>query len=548
MHLPILPTILLGLTALGIPATAAETEVPFAAGTDHSGRARAVSDAEGRVMIESPEFPRGLWVDLTDEAGQALAGIQVEYQGRADSLVVIWSVDPSGLRQETLLWTRTDGDALRLTLQAADPADLPPGLASIDWRIDPGAEELLVLEEGPDLIGWEAVTAFLQERWQGRTGRVAVQIDSSTAITVDLDHAAPANRLVEYLKDRTRSSLGEGIASLVQVLLTPHTFDRDLALLEDSIVLTTSLALVPGSKLEEWVLPELSRSGGPVTWSEASALKELYLRGKQIVDVRPLAALTNLVWLRLWSNEIVDVRPLARLTSLTSLELDSNEIVDVSPLTALANLERLSLGGNEIVEVRSLAALTSLEWLSLGGNGIVDVSPLAALTNLKWLSLGYNEIVDVSPLAALTSLKSLELHSNQIIRVRSLAALANLERLQLWGNEVVDMGPLAPLTNLKGLSLQRNGIVNVGPLATLTRLEWLELQDNEIVDVSPLAALTSLKSLVLWGNKIQDIGPLVANSGLGQGDKVDLRDNPLSARAVLEQIPALKTRGVEATF
>ena len=636
MHLPILPTILLGLTALGIPATAAETEVPFAAGTDHSGRARAVSDAEGRVMIESPEFPRGLWVDLTDEAGQALAGIQVEYQGRADSLVVIWSVDPSGLRQETLLWTRTDGDALRLTLQAADPADLPPGLASIDWRIDPGAEELLVLEEGPDLIGWEAVTAFLQERWQGRTGRVAVQIDSSTAITVDLDHAAPANRLVEYLKDRTRSSLGEGIASLVQVLLTPHTFDRDLALLEDSIVLTTSLALVPGSKLEEWVLPELSRSGGPVTWSEASALKELYLRGKQIVDVRPLAALTglewldlgrneiddvsplavltklkelylwynqivhvsplsslgslenlyldgneivdvsslaslprlkelglsenrivhvrslaaltNLVWLRLWSNEIVDVRPLARLTSLTSLELDSNEIVDVSPLTALANLERLSLGGNEIVEVRSLAALTSLEWLSLGGNGIVDVSPLAALTNLKWLSLGYNEIVDVSPLAALTSLKSLELHSNQIIRVRSLAALANLERLQLWGNEVVDMGPLAPLTNLKGLSLQRNGIVNVGPLATLTRLEWLELQDNEIVDVSPLAALTSLKSLVLWGNKIQDIGPLVANSGLGQGDKVDLRDNPLSARAVLEQIPALKTRGVEVTF
>ena len=45
-------------------------------------------------MIESPGFPRGLWVDLKDETGQALAGIQVEYQGRADSLVVIWSVDP----------------------------------------------------------------------------------------------------------------------------------------------------------------------------------------------------------------------------------------------------------------------------------------------------------------------------------------------------------------------------------------------------------------------------------------------------------------------
>ena len=115
-------------------------------------------------------------------------------------------------------------------------------------------------------------------------------------------------------------------------------------------------------------------------------------------------------------------------------------------------------------------------------------------------------------------------------------------------NEIVDVSPLAPLTNLIGLSLQRNGIANVSPLATLTRLEWLELDDNEIADVSPLAPLTNLNLLVLWGNKIQDIGPLVANSGLGEGDKVDLRDNPLSARAVLEQIPALKGRGVEVTF
>ena len=323
MHLPILPTIILGLTALGTPPTAAETGFPFAAGTDHSGRARAVSDAAGRVMIESPEFPRGLWVHLADDAGKALPDIQVEYQGRPDSLAAIWSVDPAGLRQETLLWTRPGGTLLHLTLQAADPADLPPGLASIDWRIHPGAEELLGLEKGPELIGWGAATVFLKERWQGRTGRVAVRIDSSTALSVDLDHPEPAERLVEYLGDRTRSSLGEEITSHVQVLLTPQTFDRDLALLEDSVVLTTSFVLVPGSELESWVLLGLGRSNGPVTLAEASAVTWLDI-GYEEIDLSPLAALTGLEELYLNDNGIADLSPLASLTRLELLWLSNS--------------------------------------------------------------------------------------------------------------------------------------------------------------------------------------------------------------------------------
>ncbi len=61
------------LLAVATTAAAAETEFRHAAGTDSTGRAQAVSDAAGRVMIESPEFPRGLWVDLVDEAGRAVA-------------------------------------------------------------------------------------------------------------------------------------------------------------------------------------------------------------------------------------------------------------------------------------------------------------------------------------------------------------------------------------------------------------------------------------------------------------------------------------------
>ena len=164
------------------------------------------------------------------------------------------------------------------------------------------------------------VTAFLQERWWGRTGRVAVQIGSNTALALDLAHAEPAARLVDYLQEKYRRSLGEVNALLFRVLLSPYAPGENLALLEDSMALTTSFVLVPGSELEKWVLTGLRRSRGPVPLSEASALTRLDLTRHQIVDVSPLVLLTGLESLGLSENRIVDVSPLASLSGLEHLE------------------------------------------------------------------------------------------------------------------------------------------------------------------------------------------------------------------------------------
>ena len=593
MHLAILRSgFLLAIPVLGAPEATAQTEFPHAAGTDRAGRAHAVSDAAGRVLIESPEFPRGVWVHLADEAGQALAGIQVEFQGRADSLVAIWSVDPSGVRQETVLWTRPGADTLRLALQDADPAGLTPELTAIDWRIDPGAEELLDRVEGPELVGWEAATVFLQERWRGSSGRVVVQVDSGTALAVDLAHPEAVARLVDRLQGQVQSALGDAGPFVGQVLLSPYAFGGDLALPGDLILLTTSFVLIPGSELEGWVLKGLRRSSGPVTWSEASALKELNLGRQKIVDVSPLAALTGLERLILNDNEIsdvsslarlaglrvlelnknriVDVSPLSGLTRLTELRLGANQVVDVSPLSGLANLEQLDLWHNEIIDVTSLGVLSSLRSLHLGYNEIVDPSPLAALTNLENLAIWHNEIADAGPLAALNNLTFLGLSGNPVVDVSALSALTNLTDLDLVRNEIVDVSPLATLTGLRTLFLTDNEIVDVSPLASLTGLEELGLSRNRIVDVSPLASLTGLLTLFLdyneitdvsplssltnlawlWlrGNEIEDISPLVANTGLQKGDELDLRDNPLSGLAIKEQVRALRDRGVMVSW
>lgn len=168
MHMAILRLgILLALAALGTSAATAQTELFFATGVDSTGWAQAQSNADGHVLIESLEYPRGLWLHLVNEAGDALAGIRVEYQGRADSLVAIHCVDPAGGVRETMIWTRPDGTPLRLTLKSRGTANLPAGLAAIDWHIDPSAELLLEPVEETRLRGWKAVAAFLRS-----TGRI----------------------------------------------------------------------------------------------------------------------------------------------------------------------------------------------------------------------------------------------------------------------------------------------------------------------------------------------------------------------------------------
>ena len=66
--------------------------------------------------------------------------------------------------------------------------------------------------------------------------------------------------------------------------------------------------------------------------------------------------------------------------------------------------------------------------------------------------------------------------------------------------------------------------------------------------MTPLTKLTNLENLYMASNRIEDVAPLVANTGLGEGDRVNLENNPLSDQARNEQIPTLQARGVEVIY
>ena len=521
MHTAILRSGILLALVLGTSAVTAQTELSFATGVDSTGWAQAQSNADGHVLIESPQYPRGLWLHLVNEAGDALAGIQVEYQGRADSLVAIRCVDMAGKVRETLVWTRPEGNSLHLMLKPKESDDLPAGLAAIDWRIDPTAEALLELEEETRLEGWEAVVVFLRERWQDQAGRVAVQLDTST-LAVGVDHPENMETLVAHLKQVHQPA---GTSFEEKPVLYAQVFRGDFASLQGGVILY--LSLFADANLERVVRERLGRPQGRLTPADVASLKSPYFYNKDIHSLAGIEYLTALQRLDLGSNHISDLTPLNQLTNLESLNLYGNQVVDLTPLNQLTNLQELAMGDNQ---------------------KIADLTPLKQLTNLQELDMGGNQVVDLTPLKQLTNLQKLWLEDNQIVDPTPLTPLTNLKTLSLGSNHISDLTPLNQLTNLKRLYLRWNQIVELSPLNQLTNLEFLSLYGNQVVDLTPLNQLTNLQELWLEDNQIEDLAPLIANAGLGKGDLVNLQNNPLSAQARNEQIPALKERGVSVTY
>ena len=98
------------------------------------------------------------------------------------------------------------------------------------------------------------------------------------------------------------------------------------------------------------------------------------------------------------------------------------------------------------------------------------------------------------------------------------------------------------------LSLSDNRISELSALSGLNSLTTLYLGRNSISELSALSGLTSLQVLDMDNNSISNLAPLVANTGLGNGDYVDVRVNPLSATSLNTHIPALQARGVTVQF
>ena len=248
------------------------------------------------------------------------------------------------------------------------------------------------------------------------------------------------------------------------------------------------------------------------------------------------------------SGNTITVSDIAKLTSLKASNLN---ISDLTGLEGATNLTELWLGGNNISDLSPVSGLTNLRRLYLNYNSISDISLVAGLTNLTDLQLQGNGILDISPVAGLTNLRDLWFPDNGISDISPVAGLTDLTGLILYGNNISDLSPVSGLTNLTSLYLGNNSISDISPVSGLTKLTDLWFPNNGISDLSPVSGLINLRYLNLRNNNISDISPLVANTGLGSGDTVDLRNNYLLSidhTSIKTHIPTLQSRGVGVHF
>ncbi len=312
---------------------------------------------------------------------------------------------------------------------------------------------------------------------------------------------------------------------------------------------STTIVDIPDANLRAVIADSLGKAhNAPITRAEMATLTRLEAKNSGISDLTGLEFATNLTFLDLWGNTISEVSALSNLTNLRTLFLSDNLISEVSALSNLTRLLWLYLRDNFISDVSALSNLTNLTDLILGENLISEVSALSNLTSLTTLYLSDNTISDVSALSNLTNLTSLGLRENLISEVSALSDLTSLNVLFLDDNLILEVSALSNLTNLTNLNLGDNIISDVSALSGMTSLTRLSLHFNLISEVSALSNLTNLEILYLWTNTISDLSPLVANTGLGSGDVVDVRENPLSATSINTHIPALQSRGVDVRF
>jgi Leucine-rich repeat (LRR) protein len=261
-----------------------------------------------------------------------------------------------------------------------------------------------------------------------------------------------------------------------------------------------------------------------------------------------LALIDSIYSYEIISNEkVTSLNGIEKCINLKYLAMGHQRISDLSPLVNLINLEYLNLTQNRIIQnIQPLARLVNLKFLNLDSNDITDFSPLQNLKNLTYLNVMFNPFSDFSVLSELTKLEELWLSNlhKPIANISSLENLINLRNLWLSACQITDITPLANLKDLKSLFLKHNSINDISALSGLTNLERLYLSSNQIVDISALEYLINLSLLKLRYNQITNILPLVNNSGLGEGDIIDLNDNPLDSLSINEYIPVLENRGV----
>ena len=293
----------------------------------------------------------------------------------------------------------------------------------------------------------------------------------------------------------------------------------------------------------------------------ANNLRELELGSNSISDVSVLTGLSKLAHLGLKDNLISDLSPL-----VANPGLGSEDVIDVTnnPLSYLSNTTHISALIDRGVEIeftdQAHAALLKVSGDNARGiPGTALAHPFVVEMQDENGSAIEGDPVTFTITAGAGTLSATSASTDANGRAQSTLTLGpNLDTItvSVFGagveqtvtfNAVASFIRDSNLGAVVGTALNKLSGDQIVP-EEMAALTHVNASASGIGDLTGLEFAINLTSAHLRDNNITDLSPLTANMGLGTGDEVDVRGNPLSYSSIHTHIPTLRERGVSVIY
>ncbi len=267
---------------------------------------------------------------------------------------------------------------------------------------------------------------------------------------------------------------------------------------------------------------------------------------EDVTDISFLNNLSNLKQLWLGHNPVVNWAPLGSVASNLNMFFTVNCGLGQTELdTYVANMTNITLIDEDnpgllglvMENVTDISSLNTLNpsLVMLAELGITDIDVAQNWTNLYMIICAFTGITNIDGILGLTNLTIAQFTGNNIgpsmFTAKNGLTLDSLIGLGLSENSLQNLNGIQLMPNLISLDASMNLINNINEMilegAPKQTLESLNLGYNQIVDISPLINYTALDLVYLNDNLIENFGYLVDNEGIGDGDYVDISNNPV---------------------
>ena len=312
-----------------------------------------------------------------------------------------------------------------------------------------------------------------------------------------------------------------------------------------------------GGEIEVWTDNQSPREASSLSLAEAQAvtglraqkmrlaeplrplqdLRQLYLDGTQVRDLRPLDDMPRLETLSLTGTPVEQLAPLAGLPRLQALAVDQTSVSDLQPLQGLSTLIRFSCAHTAVETLEPLQGWVQLQQLAFHHTKVRDLNPLRHHSQLQELIFHHTPVSALSPLRELREMRRLDLGHTAVNNLSPLRHMTRLESLVLPYTQVGSLKPLRDLENLRELGLDHTQVQDLSPLDEMKQLEALSLRGSAISQLESLPVLPRLAQLLLDQTQVQDLRPLTRLRHLRE---LSLRRVRLASLAGLGDMPALR--------